>query len=107
MPSEIRVSVEALNAAIQNYKTKKDAMKMAYLQISNVVRELGSTWKGASASKFADQFDALYKNLQQTEEQMDSATQKLEKARDIYQQTEEAARTAMSNVEEGTSPTFF
>ncbi len=107
MPSETRVSIEALNSAIQNYKTKKDAMKMAYLQISNVIRELSTTWKGASSVKFTDQFDTLYKNLEKTEEQMDSATRKLEQARDLYQQTEESARSLLGNVEEGSTPTFF
>lgn len=107
MPSETRVSIEALNSAINDYKAKKQAMQVAYLQISNTVRELNVTWKGSSAAKFADQFDQLYKNLQQTETQMDSATGKLEKARDLYVETEEKGKQMMSQVEEGTTPDFF
>ena len=58
-----RVSVEALNKAISDYNARKQEMQVAYLQISNTVRQLNVTWTGSSSKKFADQFDQLYKNL--------------------------------------------
>ncbi|MBR0463333.1 MAG: WXG100 family type VII secretion target [Clostridia bacterium] len=104
---EVRVSIEALNQAINDYKAKKQAMQIAYLQISNTMRELSTTWKGTSSQKFAEQFDQLYKNLQQTETQMDNATSKLEQARDAYEEVDAQAKSLMQSVEEGTTPTFF
>ena len=56
---EIRVSIDALNQAINDYKAKKQTMQVAYLQISNTMRELSNTWRGASSTKFAEQFDQL------------------------------------------------
>lgn len=108
MATEItRVSIDALNAAIQNYRNKKETMYHAYHNISDAINDVAVTWKGQSANKFKDQFAQLYNNLKQTEEQMDNAISKLEQARDLYQQTEEAARTMVGNVDEGNVPTFF
>lgn len=104
---EVRVSIEALNQAINDYKAKKQSMQIAYLQISNTMRELSNSWKGASSQKFAEQFDQMYKNLQQTETQMDNATHKLEQARDAYEEVENQTKTLLNSVEEGTTPTFF
>ena len=102
-----RVSIEALNKAISDYNARKQEMQVAYLQISNTVRQLNVTWTGSSSKKFADQFDQLYKNLEQTEQQMDSATKKLEQARDLYQQAETEAKSLLQQAEEGTTPSFF
>ena len=97
---EVRVSIDALNQAINDYKTKKQTMQIAYLQISNTMRELSNTWKGASSTKFAEQFDQMYKNLQQTEVQMDSATNKLEQAKNAYEEVEAQAKSMLNAVEE-------
>ena len=102
-----RVSIEALNKAISDYNARKQEMQVAYLQISNTVRQLNVTWTGSSSKKFADQFDQLYKNLEQTEQQMDAATKKLEQARDLYQQAETEAKSLLQQAEEGTTPSFF
>ena len=104
---EIRVSIEALNGAIKDFESKRDSMENTYLKISNVIRELNTTWRGSSANKFSDQFDALYKNLSQTREQMDNAISKLEQARNIYQETEEAVKAMTEQLEAGDTPTFF
>lgn len=104
---EIRVSIEALNSAIKDFQGKRDSMENSYLKISNVVRELNTTWRGSSANKFSDQFNELYKNLSQTREQMDNAISKLEQARNIYQETEEAVGVMTESLEEGETPTFF
>ena len=105
--SETRVSIEALTSAINDYKAKKQAMQVAYLQISNAIRQLGASWTGKSADKFAQQFEQLYKNLSQTEQQMDNATKKLEQARAAYEEVENQAKSVLNAVAEGQTPTFF
>lgn len=101
-----RVSIPALEEAISNFETKKNSMEIAYLKISNAVRELGSTWKGASSDKFEQQFAEMYKNLQQTEERMDGAIAKLRTAMETYQEVEDANRAASEALESGNTMYF-
>jgi len=107
MANEItRVSIPALEEAIRNFEVKKNNLEIAYLKISNAVRELGSTWKGASSEKFEAQFDEMYQNLKQTEERMDGAIQKLRTAMETYQEVEEQNKAAADAAAEGDTSYF-
>ena len=98
---ETRVSIPALQDAITNFENKKAALENAYLKISNEVRNLDATWHGEASEKFKSQFDAMYKNLQQTEERMEGAITKLNKAVEIYEEVDEQVKTGAENLEEG------
>lgn len=80
-----RVTAEALATAIQNYESRKQEFQNAYLKISNVVRELSVNYKSESATAFYAKFDEIYKNLSQTEVQMDNAIDKLKKVKEVYE----------------------
>lgn len=101
-----RVSIPALEDAIRNFEMKKNSLEIAYLKISNEVRELGGTWKGESSNKFEAQFDEMYKNLKQTEERMDGAIAKLRTAMQVYQEVEDANRAAADALAEGNTAYF-
>ncbi len=102
MPNGItRVSIPALEEAIQTFEAKKAALENAYLKISNEVRTLDGTWHGEASEKFKASFDALYKNLQVTEERMDVAISKLKTAVQTYQEVEDANRAATDALDEG------
>lgn len=102
-----RVSVQALEEAIQTFENKKMAMENAYLNISNDVRTLDGTWHGDASEKFKARFDDLYKNLQTTERGMDEAIGKLRTAIQVYQEVEEANKAASDALEGNTSVSYF
>lgn len=79
-----RVTAEALATAIQNFESRKNEFQIAYLKISNIVRELSVNYKSEAATAFYQKFDDIYKNLSQTEVQMDNAINKLKKVKEIY-----------------------
>lgn len=76
---------EAMLATITNFEQRKQAFETDYLKISNFVRELSVNYKSDAATVFYQKFDAIYKNLSQTETQMESAINKLKKVQEIYQ----------------------
>ena len=97
MPSNgTRVTAEALATAITNYESKKQAFQVAYLKISNVVRELSVNYKSEAGTAFYNKFDEIYKNLSQTEVQMDNAINKLKQVKEIYEALA-AAQQALVN----------
>ena len=59
----LRISKEAMEAAISTFENKKTALENTYLKISNEVRVLDGTYHGEASEKFKSQFDQLYKNL--------------------------------------------
>lgn len=108
MPNGItRVSIPALEEAIKTFETKKQAMELAYLNLSNDVRTLDGTWHGDASEKFKARFDELYKNLQVTEERMDGAIQKLRTAIQVYQEVEDANKAATDGLEDNASVSYF
>lgn len=80
-----RVTAEALATAIQNFEARKQEFQNAYLKISNIVRELSVNYKSEAATAFYGKFDSIYKNLSQTEVQMDSAINKLKQVKEVYE----------------------
>lgn len=79
-----KVRAEALAAAIQNFESRKGEFQNAYLKISNIVRELSVNYKSEAATAFYQKFDDIYKNISQTEVQMENAINKLKQVKEIY-----------------------
>jgi WXG100 family type VII secretion target len=97
--SNVRVSVEALATAINDYNGKKASFQQAYLQISNVVRQLSVNYKSDAANAFYAKFDEIYKNISQTETQMESAITKLTQVKEIYEELIALQKAAVNALE--------
>ncbi|MBQ4159005.1 MAG: WXG100 family type VII secretion target [Clostridia bacterium] len=98
----LRVSQEAIEAAISNFEARKTALENSYLKISNEVRTLDGTWHGEASEKFKAQFDTLYGNLKQNETVMSNVISNLKTALSIYQEQEAKASALINSLEEGT-----
>ncbi len=104
MADVLKVTPEELQATANQFKTYQSNLQTAYLTMSDAVRSLDSSWNGEANEQFKAQFDAMYKNLSQTEEKMADAIDELLKAFDIYTEAEDAIKGQIDTLEEGTSP---
>lgn len=97
----LRVSEEALQAAIANYETKRVELENTCLKISNEVRVLDGTWHGEASEKFKSQFDEMYNKLKQSDTAMCNIVSNLKKALETYTNVETEIRAMFDSVEEG------
>ena len=104
MADVLKVTPEELQSTANQFKTYKSNLHTSYLQMSDAVRYLDTTWNGEASEQFKTQFDAMYKNLSQTEQKMGDAIDELLKAHDIYQEAENAIKGQVDALDEGTSP---
>ena len=103
MADIIRVSTEELRDAVGKFNTNKQQLQMAYLQMSNAVRTVDTTWNGDASEAFKAQFDQMYKNIQETEAKVQDAIDELTRAAEIYDEIEQANSQAFANLDVGTS----
>ena len=104
MADVLKVTPEELKNTASQFKTYQGNLQTAYLQMSDAVRTLDTTWNGEASEQFKSQFDAMYKNLSQTEQKMTDAIDELLKAADIYEEVENSIKGQVDALEEGTSP---
>lgn len=97
----LRVSEEALQAAIANYETKRVELENTCLKISNEVRVLDGAWHGEASEKFKSQFDEMYNKLKQSDTTMANIVSNLKKALETYINVEKAIESVLANAEEG------
>ena len=100
----IRVSAAALEEAINTFENKKNAMANAYLRIYRAVH--GVEWRGESSSKYEQQFEEMYKNLEVTEERMDHAISKLRTVLETYEELEDILKGKADNLDAGNTNYF-
>ena len=103
MADIIHVSTEELRDAVSKYNTQKTQLQMAYLQMSNAVRTVDSTWNGDASEAFKAQFDQMYKHIEQTEQKVQDAVDELTKAAEIYDEIEQTNQQTFANLVVGTS----
>ncbi len=103
MADMIHVSTEELRTAVSKYNTLKGQLQMAYLQMSNAVRSVDSSWNGDASEAFKAQFDQLYKNIEQTEANVQDAVDELTRTAEIYDEIEQANLQQFANLDIGTS----
>ena len=94
--ANVRVSAEALATAINDYNARKGEFQTAYLQISNVVRQLSVNYKSEAATAFYSKFDEIYNNMSQTETQMENAINKLKSVKEVYEALADAQQSLVS-----------
>ncbi len=104
MADILKVTPEKLQETAGQFKSLQSNLQVAYLTMSDTVRSLGTTWSGDASSQFQSQFDSMYKNLSQTEAKMADAIDELLKAHDLYEEAENAIKSQVSSLDEGTSP---
>lgn len=105
MAGEIfKVQIEELRSTAQAFKNYKAQMQIAYLEMSNAVRVVGNGWRGDASNEFQTRFNAMYKNLEQTEARVMDAVDNMSKAADLFYETENALSSIFANVETGRSP---
>jgi WXG100 family type VII secretion target len=104
MADVLKVTPEELVSAASTFRTQQQAMQTAYLQMSDAVRTLDTTWNGDASESFKTQFEAMYRNLSQTEEKMADAVDELMAAHDLFEEYENQIKAAVESLEEGTSP---
>jgi WXG100 family type VII secretion target len=104
MADIIRVSTDQLREAVSKYNTCKGQLQTAYLQMSNAVRTVDSSWNGDASEAFKAQFDQMYKNIEQTEAKVQDAVDEMTKAAEIYDEIEQANQTTFANLDVGTDP---
>ena len=97
----LKMSEEAMQTAITDFKSRKQALENSYLKISNEARTLTASWHGEASRKFTTQFDALYKNLAQNETVMENVIDKVSEALNLYVETENEAEQMLKSLEEG------
>ena len=104
MADIIHVSTEELRSAVQSYTNCKQQLQTAYLQMSNAVRTVDASWNGDASETFKNQFDAMYKNMEQTEAKVQDAIDELTKTAEIFDDKELTTQNAFSSLDVGTSP---
>ena len=104
MADVLKVTPEELQNTANQFKGYQGNLQTAYLQMSDAVRSLDTTWNGEASEQFKSQFESMYKNLEQTEQKMTDAIDELLKAHDIYQEAENAIKGQVDALDEGTSP---
>ena len=100
----LKVTPEELRNTANQFKSNLQKMQTAYLQMSDAVRNLDTSWNGDASEQFKIQFDNMYKNLSQTEDKMNDAVDELTKAAGIYEQVENSNKSQMASLDVGTSP---
>ena len=100
----LKVTPEELRNTATQFKSNLQKMQTAYLQMSDAVRSLDTSWNGDASEQFKIQFDNMYKNLSQTEDKMNDAVDELTKAAGIYEQVENSNKSQMASLDVGTSP---
>ncbi len=100
----LKVTPEELRNTATQFKSNLQKMQTAYLQMSDAVRSLDTSWNGDASEQFKTQFDNMYKNLSQTEDKMNDAVDELTKAAGIYEQVENSNKSQMASLDVGTSP---
>lgn len=104
MADVIHVSTDQLREAVNKYNTCKTQLQMAYLQMSNAVRTVDSSWNGDASEAFKNQFEQMYKNIEKTEAKVQDAVDELTKAAEIYDQIESTNQSTFANLDVGTDP---
>lgn len=104
MADIIKVSSEAMRAAVSKFKSCQQELENAYLTMSNAVRTVDTTWNGDASEAFKSQFDALYKNIEQTEAKVQDAVDEVSKAAEIYDEAETSLENLFGGLDVGTSP---
>ena len=99
-----KVTLQELEATGNTFKNSKQNMQIAYLQMSNAIRTVVSSWKGDASDAFQNQFNALYKSLESTEQGIENTIKGMAQAAELFFGTEKELEGSFQALDTGTSP---
>lgn len=73
----ISVTPEQLKSQAQVYLAAKDEIEAALQKVNNMNSTIADEWKGAAFQAYLNQYDQLYRNVQQFEQLLESINQQL------------------------------
>jgi len=88
MAEKILVSTEEMLNTVSVYEANKAKQQVAYLQMSNAVRTLDGFWDGPASEVFKAAFNALYRNLETSEQRMQDAIDELKQSAELFEEAE-------------------
>ena len=104
MADIIKVDVETMKSTAGKFTSCQQELQTAYLTMSNAVRALDGSYDGDASEAFKAQFDAMYKNIEQTQAKVQDAVDELKEAAELYYGTETNIASAFEALDVGTNP---
>lgn len=98
------VAESDLQDAINTYNKCKNDFQNAYLQMSNAVRQADTIWHGQASETFKDKFNQMYNNIVYTEDEVQASVDLLNKALEVYAETEQRGAMIVESMNVGTNP---
>lgn len=100
----ITSSEEEFNAAVTQFNTCKQSLQNAYLQMTNAVFQLDSTWNGEASEAFKTQYGKLSKNLQTSDTTIETAINDIKMVIAGHQEATDDIVTTFTNTSDTTDP---
>jgi len=104
MADVIKVSTEELISAVNKYSTQKTQLQNAYLLMYRNIHGLDGVYVGDASEALKQQFEQMYKNIEQTEAKVQDSIDELTKTADIVNEVEAGLQSAFSSLDTGTDP---
>ena len=104
MADIIKVSTEELISAVNKYSTQKTQLQNAYLLMYRNIHGLDGVYVGDASEALKQQFEQMYKNIEQTEAKVQDAIEELTKTADIVNEVEAGLQSAFGSLDTGTDP---
>lgn len=105
--ASVRIEVKdysALENAINQYNTCRDALQQTVEQMRKAVYALNTTWNGSASEASVNKFVSIHGNLLTQEEPLEKVIDGLTNALNEYKSTESAAEQAFKGVEMAQNP---
>lgn len=99
MADQIRMSPEAVQAAIANFNSREHEFSDVINTIKGTMFDLQGTWTGAAEQAYEGQTRALLQSLQTILQSMEGAAGKLQLAINSYQENESAQQAGINAVD--------
>lgn len=104
MADIIKVSTDELISAVNKYSTQKTQLQNAYLLMYRNIHGLDGVYIGDASEALKQQFEQMYKNIEQTETKVQDAIEELTKTADIINEVESGLQSAFGGLDTGTDP---
>ena len=104
MADIIKVSTQELTNAVNKYTNQKMQLQNAYLRMYRELHRLDGSYQGDASEALKNQFEQMYKNLEQTENKVHDAIDEMTKTANIVDEVEAGLQAAFSGLDTGSDP---
>lgn len=101
---DIFVGAEILASAISQFESANSDAQNAYMQMTDAVFALDSTWNGEASEAFKDSYNNLLTNLKTSDSTLEKALTDLKKAQVVYEGIETTLESILAALTESTDP---